>query len=342
MGHRIKFISTKTLGCAFALGWLAACDESQASVESNAALLAATCMDEDAVPDGAWVCPEPLSVQCGEAVPETIYVIDSDECDGALSVSNPGPYAPGSHTIAVSNAIGEQICSTELEVVDETAPVLVNHVVNLWPPNHKFHSIAVEDCVSATDSCDGELRGEFIWASSDEPIDDIGDGHHAPDVGLGADVHTACVRSERQGPKDGRVYTLGVRVVDRAGNETLGTCQVIVDHDQRGVLGSDSGESYRVELDPATAGTNCDGTPGDEEEAGSGGAGAGGAGAGGAGAGGAGAGGAGAGGAGAGGAGAGGAGAGGAGAGGEGGDSGGGGEGGESGNGGDPLPEQVD
>ena len=41
------------------------------------------------------------------------------------------------------------------------------------------------------------------------------------------------LRSERQGPKDGRVYKLGVRVVDGSGNASEGVCTVVVDRDQR-------------------------------------------------------------------------------------------------------------
>jgi hypothetical protein len=134
------------------------------------------------------------------------------------------------------------------------------HDINLWPPNHKFHSIAVEDCVTVIDSCDqGGLRAEFVWASSDEPVDATGDGHHAPDIQLGEDCQEVQVRSERQGPSDGRVYTLAVRVVDRAGHVSEAECHVIVDHDQRGVLGSDSGEAYRVRFDVGDLA--CDGTP---------------------------------------------------------------------------------
>lgn len=135
--------------------------------------------------------------------------------------------------------------------------------VNLWPPNHKFHEIAVGDCVSAIDACGGELQGEFTWASSDEPIDDIGDGHFGPDVGLGRDSSHACVRSERQGPKDGRVYKLGVRLTDANGQTAESECLVIVDHDQRGVKGHDSGEAYRIQFDAMHTGLQCGaGTPG--------------------------------------------------------------------------------
>jgi hypothetical protein len=135
------------------------------------------------------------------------------------------------------------------------------HSSKLWPPNHKFHDVAASDCVSASDACGNELLGDFAWGSSDEPVDANGDGHFGPDIGLGADVHHACVRSERQGPKDGRVYKLGVHFVDANGNQADGECVVIVDHDQRGVTGSDSGEAYRLTFDASQAGTNCDGTP---------------------------------------------------------------------------------
>src|SRR5688572_15308928 len=32
--------------------------------------------------------------------------------------------------------------------VDAAAPTLEGRTVSLWPPNHKFHDIAVEDCVT--------------------------------------------------------------------------------------------------------------------------------------------------------------------------------------------------
>src|SRR4051812_24935361 len=144
---------------------------------------------------------------------------------------------------------------------DGAITVADNDTAKLWPPNHKFHEIVATDCVGATDACGNALLGDFVWASSDEPIDDIGDGHFAPDIGLGIDVHHACVRSERQGPKDGRVYKLGVHFTDANGNEADGSCIIIVDHDQRGVTGVDSNDAYKLTFDASDAGLNCDGTP---------------------------------------------------------------------------------
>ena len=78
--------------------------------------------------------------------------------------------------------------------------------------------MTVDQCIRAVGGCEGTLTGEFIWASGDKPIDNIGDGRHMPDMGLGVDTGHVCVRSERQGPEDGRVYTLGVRLTDAAGD----------------------------------------------------------------------------------------------------------------------------
>lgn len=140
-------------------------------------------------------------------------------------------------------------------------PVLQAHTIRLWPPNHKFHEISIEDCVTVVDPCDPDLHPEFIWASSDEPVDDIGDGHHSPDIQLSDDCQVLAVRAERQGPKDGRVYTLGVRVVNHDGDVSEAACTVVVDHDQRGTVGANSGEAYRITFDGTNGAPACDGRP---------------------------------------------------------------------------------
>lgn len=251
-----------------------------AGVASSAQPLVAACSTAtNPAPSGAWLCPDPRTVECsggGVADLATLYVQDSTQAPCAakrLTVSEPGPFAVGPHSVAVQDEQGHALCSAQLNVVDTQAPVLTEHTINLWPPNHKLHGLSVSDCVSATDACEGELKGEFIWASSDEPADSIGDGHFAPDVGF-LDAQHACVRSERQGPKNGRVYKLGVRVVDASGHAAEGTCMVIVDHDQRGVPGQDSGEAYRVSFAGAPTGAACDAVPSTAGSGGSGGAGA--------------------------------------------------------------------
>jgi hypothetical protein len=249
----------RRLGLACAVAVLAACGgDSNASMTRSA--LTAVCVDDDDVPAGAWVCPESRTLACDELDDATLYLVESegDECAGeALLVSESGPFPPGTHVITISDSSGDSECTTELTVVDDDAPVLEPQTIELWPPNHKLHEIAVGDCVRAIDACDGDLRAEFTWASSDEPVDDIGDGHHEPDILLSDDCQRVSLRAERQGPKDGRVYRLGVRVSDDAGNVVDGECAVIVDHDQRGVAGADSGEAYRVVFDGSAGGPVC-------------------------------------------------------------------------------------
>lgn len=265
--------SFKVLEWAGLALWLGACNTSHSPAPTPAAeqarqMLAFTaeCAAGSAA-GGSWVCTAPATVACEDAAdlpPIRVQAPAGSTCSASdLRISDQAQAGSNAHTIAVRDASGATLCSATVTVDDHTAPVLKAHTISLWPPNHKFHGIAVQDCVTAVDACDGTLRGEFIWASSDEPIDDIGDGHHSPDVGVSADGRTACVRSERQGPKDGRVYKLGVRVTDSSGNTTEGECAVIVDHDKRGVVGADSGEKYRLTFADIPAGDRvaCAGSP---------------------------------------------------------------------------------
>lgn len=226
------------------------------------ALVAECVTDESTLPPDAWTCAESLTVECNAASgadPGTLYVLDSaTACSGAALSVTSGPFGVGTHEVVVSSPDGV-VCQSQLVVADTQAPTLTTKTLNLWPPNHKFHSIAVSDCVDVVDACQSGLQAEFIWASSDEPVDDIGDGHHQPDI-LIDDCQRVQLRAERQGPKDGRVYKLGVRVVDGSGNASEGVCTVVVDHDQRGVLGADSGENYRITLDGQGGQLSCDGT----------------------------------------------------------------------------------
>ncbi|MFT3923770.1 MAG: hypothetical protein QM778_14655 [Myxococcales bacterium] len=249
--------------CAAALG-LVACEDGQTEPRGSAAALEVECVGSDAaVPSDAWMCPQDLTVECtdgsGTANPETIFVrADGDSCNAPVTVDH-GPFAVGDHVVVVRDADSNTLCRADLHVVDTAAPTVTTKTLFMWPPNHKFHSFAVEDCASVQDACRTDLQAEFVWASSDEPVDDIGDGHHAPDILLDADCKHVQLRSERQGPKDGRVYKLGVRVVDGSGNATEGVCTVIVDHDQRGVDGADSSEAYRVTFDGTGGQPSCDG-----------------------------------------------------------------------------------
>jgi hypothetical protein len=238
---------------------LTACSSSD-EVEASVLRLEPACVDDvEELELTDWLCPEPLSIECvdGHANVDTIFVQPGDDLpaqsceDIALSVNAPGPFPLGSHEIVVTaeaedergNSLVER-CTAELQVVDTEPPVAgEERVIELWPPNHKMHSIAIEDCADVRDACDQELEMYFLGAGSDEPANDIGDGNTEPDIILSCDE--AQIRAERQGPEDGRVYTLSWRAVDDEGLAVEGTCRVTVPHDQSGrpAVGGEPSES---------------------------------------------------------------------------------------------------
>jgi hypothetical protein len=163
----------------------------------------------------------------------------------------------GTQTIEVRRDDGSVACSATLTVLPGP-PVITPRTLFLWPPNHKLHEVSVADCIGAYAACDPDLRAEFSWGSSDEAAVGKGDGHRAPDI-----VFDGCdrvrLRSERQGESDGRVYRLGLRIVDGAGNVTDSECTVIVEHDQHSAAGADGGEAYRIALDGRDGAPSCEG-----------------------------------------------------------------------------------
>ena len=235
--------------------------------------LTAECIEDAAeLDDQDWLCPDDLTVECedGGADPTLIYLEPSgdlpESCeDIELALNDEGPFEVGTHEIVVTAAAsggGEDTivvtCETTLTVEDTKAPVATDEVLELWPPNHKFHTISGEDCVR--DACDGNLAVTFLSASSDEPVNAKGDGNTEPDIILECD--RVQLRSERQGGSNGRVYTLGWKATDDSGNETEGECVVVVPHDQSGREAVDDGAAYEVTLDAEECDDGTGGTGG--------------------------------------------------------------------------------
>ncbi|WP_437676078.1 hypothetical protein [Sorangium sp. So ce131] len=233
-------------------------------IGGSAQALVVECVDPGGeVPAGEWVCGEEKVVECTTprgAYVATIYAeLTEGTCaEATVTVSEEGPFALGSHEVLVTVEVEDaeagpaSLCASELVVVDTVAPELTDRLPELWPPNHSFHTITVDDCVAVEDACDDEVEVTFTYAASDEPRNDTGDGNTEEDiVNLGCD--SVELLAERKGNGDARVYTLGVRAVDAAGNVTEGECHVVVPHDQGGKVPVDSGIAYREEA-PA-----CDG-----------------------------------------------------------------------------------
>lgn len=249
--------------CAGVLG-VGACGDEEPQLSSSTKNLVVQCLPADAsAPAGSWVCDQPRTMECGDELPPLYVTPQSEQPCDALDAGAFDPHAVGTYAVDVTASDGSSLCETTLTIVDTKPPVLESRTLNLWPPNHKLHTITVADCVGITDACQTNLTGEFMWASSDEPVNALGDGNHEADI-LFDGCGQVQVRAERQGPKDGRVYKLGVRVTDAAGNTTDGSCTIVVDHDKRGVVGADSGESYRITLDGQGGLPLCDGKSDDQ------------------------------------------------------------------------------
>lgn len=240
------FARVSGAGCSVCslLAMLSGCGGDAESVGSERAALVAVCAESaDSVPEGDWLCGEPRTVECdaqpGTASPATIYVLSRDGCDGRRLLVKEGPFAVGEHDIVVTERVDpagsarRELCRSGLNVVDTTPPQANPTHTTLWPPNHKLHVISARACAGVRDACDPQLTVRFTGATSDEPVDAKGDGSSEPDIVFdGADA--VSLRAERQGPSNGRVYTLGWLARDAAGNAVDGTCSVAVPHDQSG------------------------------------------------------------------------------------------------------------
>jgi hypothetical protein len=85
----------------------------------------------------------------------------------------------------------------------------------------------------------------FTSATSDEPADATGDGAFEPDI-IFDGAESVSLRAERQGPENGRVYTLSWLARDAAGNEVAGACAAQVPHDQSGRAAIADAPAYSV------------------------------------------------------------------------------------------------
>jgi len=143
-------------------------------------------------------------------------------------------------TLSVIDDAGQVLCSDalEVEIDDTTAPRIVADASDrhcVWSPRHwwacyertDFHPVVTDDC--------GQPTWRFIGCVSDQPVDDVGDGHTDPDCLVSPDGERVCVRAERQGGEPaGRTYTVSIEALDDCGNASeaaIGT--ITVPHDRR-------------------------------------------------------------------------------------------------------------
>jgi uncharacterized repeat protein (TIGR01451 family) len=211
-------------------------------------------------PDNNVVASDPLpageSFVSGDAgCTETANVVTCEF--GTLGA---GETASKSFVVAIANGAPSSIVNTatvtgerpESSPADNSAQatLTVNHNPvctaltagpQLWPPNHKLHTVTVS---GATDPDGNPLTTTITGVTQDEPLNGLGDGDTSPDAFPGPPSNQALIRAERSGLGDGRVYVLHVSVSDGLGGECTGTAAVSVPHDQSGRPVVDSGQAY--------------------------------------------------------------------------------------------------
>lgn len=172
------------------------------------------------------------------------------------------PSAPGLRTATITipnndpdeNPFVFAVQGTGLEPVDNVPPEIVTNPnpISLWPPNHKYETITVAQCVaSVSDNCTTLSINDIVISqvTSDEPEDAQGggDGNTKKDIVIASNCKSVQLRRERDGSGNGRVYTLHFSVNDEAGNVGTATYLVTVPHSQNGVPAVDDGPVYSVE-----------------------------------------------------------------------------------------------
>jgi hypothetical protein len=200
------------------------------------------------------LCPTSSVVQCSNK-PTTLTAKVSDADGDALTVvwtvngvaiqTNQVPASSGTNPpvkvklaaifplgtnvvdISVSDSAGNTVsCSSTLTVIDTIPPVITAATASpskIWPPNHKLVEVKLK--VTVKDQC-GPTSWKIVSVSSNEPVNDKGDGNTSPDWELVND-HCVKVRAERSGKGNGRVYTIKVQAQDESGNVSK-VCSVSV------------------------------------------------------------------------------------------------------------------
>jgi hypothetical protein len=82
-----------------------------------------------------------------------------------------------------------------------------------------------------TDNCPLPPGSCTLSVTSNEPVLGHGSGHTSPDW-IVLDDHHVQLRAEREGPGNGRIYTITITCVDSGGNTSTDDVTVTVPHDQ--------------------------------------------------------------------------------------------------------------
>jgi len=167
-----------------------------------------------------------------------------------------GSLSVGVHTVMITTtgSCGSASQSATLTVGGAPVITLSNSNIDMWPPNHNYHTFNVTDFVaSATSTCDPNVDVSdvvIVSVSSDEPEDSLtgADGTTLNDIVIAADCKSVQLRIERDANLNGRVYTITFKVTDSQGNTTTATATVSIPIDQSGApaVNNGPGAGYTV------------------------------------------------------------------------------------------------
>ncbi|MEN8216106.1 MAG: NHL repeat-containing protein [Pseudomonadota bacterium] len=206
------------------------------TVETEACNHPPIALCEDQVVSANSQCVANASIDAGSYDPDGMPWFITE------SPTSPFPLGITDVDLTITDPFGEvDACSATVTVEDNTPPVVeMGDMLEMWPPNHKYRSFTLSDCVaSVTDNCsqsiDPNVAGSIVSIYSDEPEDvgGNGDGKTFDDIVIVSNSEFK-LRSERQGKGNGRVYGINFVMADEAGNTTEGTCLIGVPHDQDG------------------------------------------------------------------------------------------------------------
>jgi hypothetical protein len=130
------------------------------------------------------------------------------------------------------------VVPVDLTVIEDTQPptIALNDKVELWPPNHKYRTVAVADMVSfVADNCDGnidesQVRIDFVTSDEADNGNGKGDGNTTNDIVIAGDCSSVELRAERSGNGNGRVYQIHLTVDDSNGNTQSVIYEACVPH----------------------------------------------------------------------------------------------------------------
>jgi hypothetical protein len=157
-----------------------------------------------------------------------------------VPAGNNFPVGTTTVTYTVKDIHGNLTTGTQtVTISDATLPVITLNgtTITLWPPDHKYVKVNVADLVaSAVDNCDSGVNLSKVVISqvtSDEPENvNGGDGNSLNDIVIAPDCKSVDLRAERDGSKNGRVYTIYFAVKDLAGKVGTVTTKVTVPKSQ--------------------------------------------------------------------------------------------------------------